>query len=190
MKIGIDIDGVILDSERNLRFWADYYSWFELGIDKKTFELVSQEDSFDWTKEDVDGFYETRFDKICRNSSLMVGAKEILSKLKEEGNELYVITLRGYYREQERIDGEAKLKELGVEFDGVYWSVLDKVAKCKELGIKVMIDDNPKNVAQFEGSEISVLYFREPKIKRFDFDNVYEVDSWMDAYRNIKKIGN
>ena len=188
MKIGIDIDGVILDSERNLKFYADYWSHFSLHKDRLKDDDVTQEHCFAWTEEETNFFYENYFDEITRNSNLMVGAKEILTKLKQEGHKLYIITLRGYYREQEKVDAEEKLRQLGVDFDGVYWSTKNKIQKCKELGIDFMIDDNPENVEQFANDQISVLYFKEGPIKDVVLPNVKKVNSWMDIYREVKAL--
>lgn len=188
MKIGIDIDGVILDSERNLKFYADYWSYFKLNKDRKRDDDVSQENCFDWNESEIDYFYSHYFDDITKHSNLMVGAKEILLKLKEEGHELYIITLRGYYRKIERIYAEKKLKQLGINFDGVYWSIKDKIGKCKQLGVQVMVDDSPSNVEQFANENIKVLYFKEESIRDVKMKNVVKVDSWMDIYREIKKL--
>lgn len=188
MKIGIDIDGVILDSERNLRFYADYWSTFTLKKERKRSDSVTQEECFDWTNDEIDYFYNTYFDDITKKSHLMVGAKEILSKLKEEGHELYIITLRGYYREEERKDAEDKLNELGVKFDGIYWAIKDKIKTCKELGIDVMIDDSQSHVEKFLNENINVLYFKEPQIREINAPNIKLVSSWMDIYREIKKL--
>lgn len=188
MKIGIDIDGVILDSERNLKFYADYWSYFQLNKNRLRDDDVTQENCFDWTDTEIDFFYSNYFDNITKKSELVVGAKEIISKLKEDGHQLYIVTLRGYYRPEERLDAEEKLKQLGVEFDEICWSIKDKIGKCKELGITLMIDDNPDNVEQFANQDISVLYFKEEPIREVSMPNVIKVDSWMDIYREIKKL--
>lgn len=188
MKIGFDFDGVIFDSERSLKFYADYCSYFHLGKDRLKEDEASQELCFDWTNSESDEFFAKYYDEITRNSSIMVGAKEILTKLKEEGNQIYLITLRGYYRKEEITEAEIKLKDLNVEFDEICWAVKDKVGKCEELGLQVMVDDNPNNIDQFKNSKIKVLYFKEEPIREVNFETVSKVDSWMDIYREVKKL--
>ena len=190
MKIGIDIDGVILDSERGIRFYADYWSYFTLNKDRIKNDEVMQEKCFNWNDDETNYFFDNFFHDITINSNIMVGAKEILAKLKDEGHQLYIITLRGYYREQEKIDAEEKLKELGIEFDEVCWSAKNKVEKCREIGIDVMIDDTPDNVEQFANEKIQVLYFKEQPVREINQDNVFKVASWMDIYREIKHLSN
>ena len=188
MKIGIDIDGVILDSERNLKFYAEYWSQFTLNKHRLRDDDVTQENCFDWTEEETDYFYSHYFDELTRKSNLVVGVKEILTKLKQEGHQLYIVTLRGYYRKQEQLDAQEKLQELGIEFDQICWSVKDKIGKCKELGIELMIDDNPDNVEQFADENISVLYFKETPIREVKQENVIKVSSWMDIYNAVKSL--
>lgn len=188
MKIGIDIDGVILDTERDLKFFADYWSYFKLAKNRLKNDDVTQEHCFDWTEEEMNYFYSNYFDNLTKKAHLIVGAKEILKKLKEEGHELYIVTLRGYYRKEEKRDAEKKLKKLGVKFDGIHWSIKNKIGKCKELGIQVMIDDNPDNVEQFANSGLGVLYFKEEPTRSVKLDNVVKVTSWMDIYREINKM--
>ena len=189
MKIGIDFDGVILDSQRNINFYADFWSTFELKKSKLKDEDLEQECCFGWTKEEKKRFFDKHYDKISKNSEFIVGAKEILTILKNEGHELYLVTARGQLGEEETNLAKEKLDELGVEFDMLCWSSVDKVSKCKELGINVMIDDNPKNVEQFKDEEnIKVLYFQDNFARSVDMKNVIKVDSWMDIYQEIFKL--
>lgn len=188
MKIAIDFDGVILDSEGLLKFYADFWSTFEIGKPRLRDDEVTQEKCFDWTGEEIVDFYNQYFDKITQQSHLMVGAKEILQKLKDEGHQLCIVTLRGYYNQEERIEAEEKLNQLGIEFDQICWGIKDKIGKCKELGADVMIDDNPTNVMQFENEDIKVLYFKEEATREVCMPNVAKVTSWMDIYRQIELI--
>lgn len=188
MKIAIDFDGVILDSEPLLKFYADFWSTFSIGKERLRDDEVTQEKCFDWTGEEIVDFYNQYFDKITRQSHLMVGVKEILQKLKDEGHQLYIVTLRGYYNQEERIEAEEKLNQLGIEFDQICWGIKDKIGKCKELDADVMIDDNPTNVMQFANEDIKVLYFKEEATREVCMPNVAKVTSWMDIYRQIELI--
>ena len=188
MRIAFDFDGVILDSERPLKFYADYWSYFVLGKDRMRRDEISQEECFDWTDEELNRFFAEHYDNITRESNLMVGAKEILTKLKNEGHKLYVITLRGFYREEEVQEAKSKFQELGIEFDEIYWSVNKKAEKCRELGIDIMVEDNPHNVEQFVGEKTKVLYFKEPEIREVEARNIVKVNSWMDIYREVKNL--
>ena len=191
MKIGIDLDGTILNSEASLKFYADYYSYFCLnGKTRKRDDVVSQENCFDWTEDEENTFFNKFFDKASADCDLIVGAKKIIQLLKEEGNQLYIISLRGYYRDEELPVGEKTIKKLGIDFDGVIWKVKDKLSKCKELGIDVLIDNDSKYVKEFNNSDIKVIYLRDGYTEEVKGKNIYSAQTWVDVYRILKTLRN
>ncbi len=190
MKIGIDFDGVILDSERALKFYAEYYSYFELDEKlRKRSDFVAQEYCFDWTSEEEKQFYKKYFILASKTAPFVAGAKEILKKLKEEGHELYIISNRGVrdYADETKLALD-RLKELNIEFDGFVWNNKNKAEVCKNLGIEMMIDDSPVNAKTFIGTNIKMLFFKDVKIEKVFADNIKQVDSWMDIYFEANKI--
>lgn len=188
MKIGIDLDGVVYDTERAFRYYADYYSYFELGKDRLHPEFSNQEKAFEWTREQTDYFFKKYYDKVILAEE-MLGVREILQRLQAEGHELYIITTRGIDGYQHEIDLTIpKLKEMDVEFAGMFFAQRDKFETCKKIGIDVMIDDRYENVSVFAGSDMVVLYFRETFGRHCDAKNIIEVDSWMKIYREIQKL--
>ncbi len=190
MKIGIDFDGVILDSERALKFYADYYSYFELGGKKRMrSDLTAQEKCFDWNDEEKLNFYKKYYILASETAQFITGAKEILKRLKNEGHELYIVSNRGIrnYADETKL-AMKRIEELGIEFDGFAWDNANKAETCKELGIEMMIDDSPVNAKDFIGTDIRMLYFRDVKIERVFADNIKRVDSWMDIYFEANNI--
>ena len=188
MKIGIDLDGVVYDTERAFRYYADYYSYFELGKERLHPEFSNQEKSFEWTREQTEYFFKKYYEKVILAGEFL-GAREILQKLQADGHELFIITTRGIDGYQHEIDLTLpKLKELGVDFAGMFFAQRGKFDTCKMLGIDVMIDDRFENVVAFDGSDMLALYFREAFGRHCDSKNVIEVDSWMRIYREIKKL--
>ena len=190
MKIGIDLDGVVFNTERKIMFYADQWSYFDLKRPKLRNDELEPEKCYEWTNDEVDYFYDTYFDKATQESSLMPGAKETLERLKKEGHEIYVITYRGEYRKQEITDAEVLLGQIDVDFDGKHWCVFNKMEKCKELGIDVYIDDNPSKIEQFESSKIKALYFKDTGIRPTKNKNAIVVQNWMDIYKEISSTNN
>ena len=189
MKIGIDLDGTILNSENMLKFYADYFSYFYCnGKTRKRNDIVSQENCFDWTKEEEDEFFDKFFDKASEESELLPGAKEIISKLKQDGHKLYIISLRGYYRDEELKVGNDTLKKLGVDFDGVFWKVKNKLDVCKEHGIDVLIDNDSRYVKDLKGTDVNVIYLRDGYTEKVSGPNIIQAETWVDVYRGIKEL--
>ena len=63
MKIGIDLDGVIFDTEKTFRVYSELYDMLELKQNSKenNYELKLQ-DRFNWSEEQINDF----FNKYCR----------------------------------------------------------------------------------------------------------------------------
>ena len=96
MKIGIDIDGVILDYQRVLNTYGDLYDFIELkkdGIVSKN-ELYLRK-KYNWTDEERMNFVNKYFLKLSKQTHLIPGAKDVINMLKNEKNELIIISARG-----------------------------------------------------------------------------------------------
>ena len=67
MKIGIDIDGVILDSEKEFRIQAELYDVIKLKrnsiVNNK--EIKAQE-RYKWSQEEIDGFIKQEFIPVSK----------------------------------------------------------------------------------------------------------------------------
>lgn len=141
MKIGIDIDGVILNSENLIRTKAELYDLLELhkdGVVNKNGFLDSER--YDWNTEQLEKFRECFID-VTKDSVLMPGAKEVLQLLKNDGHELIIITARGITAKGMKKATEEKFKQYNLEFDQYYWRAENKTEICKNENIDVMIDD-------------------------------------------------
>ena len=84
MKIAIDIDGTIYDTERNFRVQAELYDMEVVhGKGMKDSLAIWAEDRYDWSDEQNEDFL-SRFATITVESNLIPGAKEIIEKLQDE----------------------------------------------------------------------------------------------------------
>lgn len=188
MNIGFDFDGVILDSEERTKFYAEYYSWFDLGKKRLRSNEVDQDKCFDWTPEESEKFYHSYFIEATESAPFVAGAFEILTKLKNEGHKIYLVSRRGVDGQFEIDHAMKKLETFGIDFDGVYFKEIHKVEKCKELKLDVFVDDNPDNVERFKNTNIKILFFKDIKIKKVNQENVVQIDDWMDIYHFVNKI--
>ena len=106
MKIGIDIDGVILDSEREFRVQSELYDIRKLKknsiIDNKELKVQMR---YNWSEEELNDFINKKFIEVAQNSNFMPGAIEVINLLKKEGHELIIITARGAIIEKMKRNG-------------------------------------------------------------------------------------
>lgn len=95
MKIAIDIDGTIYDTERGFRAEAEIFDIDELNgdnlIDSRALWV---ENRYNWTKEENEKFNKKLYE-ITEEASLMPGAKKVIKKLQEKGVETIIVTARG-----------------------------------------------------------------------------------------------
>jgi len=191
MKIGIDIDGVILDSEREFRIQAELYDILTLKrnsiINNK--ELKAQV-RYDWTEEESNNFINQEFLDVSRKCNFMPGAIEIINILKNEGHELIIITARGEIIKEMRNIAEKRFKEKELKFDKYYWAINNKLEICKQENIDIMIDDYYKTCKSISENKIKTLYFREyPNYELEENEYLKEVHNWGEIYRYIHEIG-
>ena len=190
MKIGIDIDGVIFDSETEFKVKAELYDVIELNqnniIDEK--EPYFQQ-KYGWSEDIINDFANQKRICVSETCNYMPGAIEVINLLKKDGHELIVITARGE-EYQEKSIAQKRFKEEGLEFDKCYWGVHNKSQICKEAKIDIMIDDYYKNCKSISENNIKTLYFREyPNYELEENKYLKEVHNWGEIYRYIKEIG-
>lgn len=188
MKIGLDIDGVIFDSENEIRIQAeldDLLKYKKNGVEHP--EEFWEEHRYNWTDEQLIEF-RSNMREILGRANLMPGAKRILDMLKKEGHELIVITARAIVGPsvEECIE---QFKKYDLEFDKCYWKVEDKVEVCKKEKIDIMIDDSPIHCEKLVENKIKTLYFRDVNRKKLE-ENEYlkEVNHWGEVYRYIYNL--
>lgn len=190
MKIGIDIDGVILDYQRVLNTYGDLYDFIELkkdGIVSKN-ELYLRK-KYNWTDEERMNFVNKYFLKLSKQTPLIPGAKDVINMLKNEENELIIISARGGMIEEMKNVAINKFEKEGLSFDKYYWKQEDKLDVAKKEKIDVMIDDSYDVCKKLSSNGIKTIYFREKDMKKLEEnENLKEVSNWGEIYRYIKGL--
>lgn len=188
MKIGIDLDGVVIDSETTFRTYEEI---FDIDILNGN-NLINREEPkfqarYNWTKEQEKEFIEKYFLKISKESNLMSGFMAIYELLKQQGNEFVVITARGGFIKEMKDDAIRLLNENNITFDKYYWHIDDKLEICQKENVDIMIDDDWKIIKKLTENKIKTLYFRDTNLMKLE-ENEYikEVNNWGGIYRYIR----
>ena len=190
MKIGIDLDGVVIDSETTFRTYEEI---FDIDILKGNHLINKEEPKFqaryNWTNEQEKEFIEKYFLIVSKESNLMSGFIGIYNLLKEQGHEFVVITARGGFVKEMKDDAIRLLEEKNIKFDKYYWNVDDKLEICKNEKVDIMIDDDWKIIKRLADNEVKTLYFRDTNLMKLE-ENKYikEVNNWGEIYRYIKEM--
>ena len=193
MKIGIDLDGVVFDSEKEFRVYSELYDMLDLKqnskINNKELKFQSR---FKWTKEDIDGFLNKYHKQIIVESNFMPGVKRILKLLKEDGHTLILITARGgMNRDMIKVTEERlQQNEMNI-FDKYYWATENKDEVCVKENVDIMIDDFCDKCKSIANSKIKTIYLKDaPSYDLEENEYIKVLYNWGEIYRYIKEIEN
>lgn len=185
MKIGIDLDGVVFNTEVLWMVYAELYDTLELKRNSiVNLDEARVQEIYDWTKEEEEKY----FDKYVyiQEFDLVPGAKEVLKLLKDDGIELIVVTARGKTNPKQEKWALEKLDKEGIKFHKYYFGQTGKVDVCLKEKVDIMIDDNYHICKNLSENGIKTLYFHSMNRKHINDDkNVHEVYNWGEIYRYI-----
>lgn len=191
MKIGIDLDGVVFDSEKEFRVYSELYDMIDLKQNSKmdNKELKFQ-DRFKWTQKETEGFLNKYHKQIIVESNYMPGVKRILNLLKQDGHSLILITARGGMNKDMIKITEERLKQSEMDiFDKYYWSTENKDDVCVKENIDIMIDDFYKKCESIANKKIRTIYLKDaPSYDLEENDYIKVLYNWGEIYRYIKEI--
>ena len=192
MNIGIDIDGVLTDLERaTIDFGTKMcieQNW-PITMDLSKYWEV---EAFGWTSEQADKFWNKYLVEYVTQSPARRFAKEIISKLREEGNNIYIITARDesgmppeYYGKMQELT-RGWLEKYEIEYDKLIFAKdSEKLEKCLENNVDIMIEDSPRNIRNIS-SKVKVIKFDCQYNKDVIGSNIINAYSWYHIYRIIK----
>ncbi len=194
MKIGIDIDEV-LNSQYN--FCIDYGTKFcnELGQYKlENLNVFDTTDMFLWSEEIAHQFWKKYRKELIVTLPPKKYSSEVIEKLKQEGNQIYIITARKnndewFPEELKDVENITKkwLSQNNIFYDNIIFDVKNKGEYCKNNSIDIMIDDDPINLRKLVDNT-NVIVFDYPYNRHTEFNTLLRAYSWYDIYYKIHKI--
>jgi len=190
MNIGIDIDDTISDTyalavpyarefvknELNREIKEDFTGSIDHHYIKNAFGLSNEEDTAFWDK---------FFLKIVTSAEPKDFAVEVISKLKESGNRIVIITAR--YGENAYEISEKWLKNNGIKYDKLIVKAKDKATVAKEENIDLFIDDSILNCESVSDVGIKSFLFSSKANQYYDIKKAQRVESWSEVYKKIKE---
>ena len=192
MRIGIDIDNCISNFDDTLlkEYLKHDKKLRNTGIINKNPEYF-RKGMFDWTEEEESNFYHANIENFAKKLKPIEDSPYYIKKLKEDGNEIYIITGRnnGEYENPLKIT-EEWLKKYDIVYDQlILTDAYDKHAKtqiCLENKIDLMIEDSIKISLDLINNGIKVFTMNtryNQKEKNLD-----RVSKWKEIYEKISKL--
>ena len=185
MNIGIDIDGVLTDITRYILDYGSKYFYEKYKkIDIKV--AWSLEDMYNVSKEDDKECWLALVHDYATKEKARPFAKEIIKKLKSEGNKIYIITARcseKWSNPNNDMEDIVKLwlKKNDIVYDKLILKSADKLKTCLENNIDIMIDDKKENINAIAKSLPVICFHAEHNIS-CKGRNIYRAYSWYDVY--------
>ena len=191
MRIGVDLDGVVFDSEKEWRINQELYDILDLKKNSKVDNKnISWKKRYDWTDEERQGFIKKYHKQIIEKSGFMPGAKRILKLLKEDGHDLILITARGGINKDMITLTQDILKKNDLDiFSKSYFGVENKVEVCLKEKVDIMIDDSYEHCSNIAKAKIKTLYLKDAATYDLDEnDYIKVVYNWGEIHRYIKEM--
>lgn len=198
MRIGIDIDGVLTDIEQWQLDYGSKFYFEKYGKEIKNNEGYETTDIFDVDSSLDDEFWNENFKSYSINVDVRKFASEVIKKLKQDGNEIYIITARGSFLshssnvmsiEENRNIVLEWLKRNKIEYDKIIFSPEDKLNICIDNNIDLMIEDKVDNINKIS-TKIPVICFHARYNKNCIGKNIIRCYSWYDIYSKVKVLNN
>ena len=199
MNIGIDVDDTISNSFETI--FADSQKFdIELGNsgEPKQYGKISDHNQIEtlyshWTNEQIELFWKKYFIKVLTVARPKDSVAEVLEKLKEEGNNIIIITSR--YEETEgstEIEDYTRkwLNKNGIVYDKLVLGAKDKLKVAKENDIDLFIDDSIKHCRNVQSGNIRTILYTSICNQGVETPDLERAYSWVQIYDKYKKIVN
>ena len=187
MNIGLDVDGVIFNTEEWLSLYAEIFDIETYKKDTliKPYEYY-KELQYDWEKEKSDEFLKTYLLKSTYDSTFIAGAIWVIKRLKELGHKIIIISARGNDYPEALPVLEKRFEDAGLTFDKIHWKINNKLDVCLTENIDIMVDDRPSTCKKLSDNNIHTLYLKnESRVELENNDYLKTVRNWGEIYKQI-----
>lgn len=178
-RIAIDIDSTL----------HHYWDLFRSIVRERYGVDLAYEDQTDWGITRIpeeylrDAVAETHSDENIAGAEPYPGAAETVRAWQEQGHWIHITS----HRAEACAPATARwLDEVGIPFDDLHCSY-DKVTRCVELGIDVLVDDSPVNLERARAEGILGATIRHPWNQELEgTDGFVFADDWRELRERLE----
>lgn len=182
MRIGIDIDDVITNTSETMEEYIAKYK-----NNKKIKEHMVEIMKGNPSDPDVVKFCLENYLKVFQKVKVKENAREVIQKLLDRGNEIYLITARGenlnFFKGSEKVTIDF-LEENKIKYNKIIFNSTDKAQLCKDNCIDIMIDDSITHCEDIRNIGIRSILFTT-NVNKNIYTTVERVDSWIELEEKI-----
>ena len=196
MNIGIDIDDTISETFETLLPYAQKFTIEQLGreakidFNKKCVNHYYVEEMFNWSREESVEFWEKYITEILEKVNIKTFASDIIKRLKENGNNIFLITAR-WNTDNNNVENVTIkwLEDNKVIYDKLFLNAEAnrKVQIVKENNIDIFIDDSYENCKDVSEKTNAKVFMMNTRVnEKFLLQNIKRVYSWSEIEHLIK----
>ena len=193
MNIGIDLDDTICNTyEVFLPYFKKFMEEelkreYQFDLEDKT-DYYKLQKRFGLTDDEDFTFWEKYFPTIVKEVVPKDNSVEVIKKLKEDGNNIFLITAR-YAVEGFDIRGitEKWLNEKGIVYDKLIINSHNKLEIANEEKIDIFIDDSVRNCSMLIDGNIKTCMYTTEYNNFYENENMTRVYSWDEFYKIVKE---
>ena len=199
MVIGIDIDDTLTNTSELLLAYAQKYDYEvlkrRLPLDKnKAYTIInggSLEAGMNWSAKQASDFKDLYHSLVLENAPMKPFAKEVIDKLREEGNQIIFVTARN--NKGDRISNSYQISKKLLDKNNIKYHKLitecsDKLSVCLENKIDLFIDDKIETCLELNSGKINTFLMNTPFNNPLDEKNIVRVFSWIDLYHKVWEL--
>lgn len=195
MRIGIDIDDTLTDIKEQLTNEAfEYAKMLNKKIANQNIEISDiynggniYQKIFNFSYDELKYFLGTIQENITNTAIPRKNCVEVIKKLHEEGNEIYIITARdSEFHENPYQQSMDWLNKNDIYFDKLIVNARDKKKVCLNENIDVLIDDSISNCKNVITSGISAIMITNSDV--VEKGNINCFKNWIDIYNYLHEF--
>ncbi len=193
MNIGIDIDGVLTNDDDYI---LDFTSKYCYEHDLKGFDNANLYEyrKLNWDENTINDYRKEYFLNYIKNEPARKFASEVIKKLRDEENKIFIIFARYKTAEYGKINNENVrectldwLRKNKIEYDKIIFTKPPKVNEILENKVDIMIEDSPTTINELV-KVVKVLYYDTRYNRSIEHENITRVYSWYDIYMKINEM--
>lgn len=189
MKYGFDLDDTLSDTASVINKYAIKFDKEYLNGNGDLQDINNSKsyyyfaEGLNWNKENIAKFFEIYYLEILKEVQIKPFVKETINKLKEEKNEVYIITARRKREGKivEKITNEW-LKNNGILYDDLFINIKEKSKIVNQLKIDIFIDDSYENCIDVKTNTNAKVYMLSTKY------NTVILDKQLERINNIEEL--
>lgn len=187
MNIGIDLDGVVFDTESAFRSYSQIYDLKIHGQGVVASEELLAQKRFNWTSDNTRNFFKECLSSVHTTAPVFPYARAVLKAIAKR-HKIIAITNRGNLDPYEIEISNKRLEQEDIKFDQIVYHASNKLNTCRELGIDLMIDDLCDTISTLAVNGFKCFYFRDTVLKNCKHANITEVRNWGDIANELLKL--